>query len=543
MSNGSNASWTEIERLHVLRGYSILDTPPEPVFDEIVALAADVCATPIALVSLVDELRQWFKAEFGLGKRETPRAVAVCAHAMMHPDIFVVPDLTLDERFADNPLVTGDENLRFYAGVQLVGRGGVPLGTLSVLDRCPRPEGLSERQGRMLRGLARQVMSELELRRANAEQRLELRRFQLLFEQAPLFLALCNGPSFEFEYANRAFLDLIAGEDVAGLAAADVLGAFLEEDLVARFEQVRDSATAFRGKDVPLRRKAQREGSGCRYVDMIIEPIMGADGRVAGLMCAGSDVTEEHEAKDQAARLRARIEHGRQLSAMSLMATTLAHELNQPLAAAGNYLSAVRYLLPSLAGEKLSKITDAAALADEQIARAGQIVRSARNLVASGLVKRETVRMSDLVERVRTLLETSGECPRLSVRADLSPPHLGVAGDRIQIEQVLLNLIRNAYQATRSSEGCEVVVHALGTEDDCIEVCVRDFGPGISDEAFATLFTAMSPSTSGGLGAGLSICATIVRAHGGRIWANNEPDGGASFHFTLAERDDLSDAA
>ncbi|WP_165356561.1 ATP-binding protein [Sphingosinicella sp. BN140058] len=543
MSKGSSASWTEVERLRILRDYSILDTPPEPVFDEIVALAAEVCDTPIALVSLVDELRQWFKAEYGLGQRETPRAVAVCAHAMLEPDTFIVPDLSRDTRFTDNPLVTGAENLRFYAGVQLIGRDGVPLGTLSVLDRCPRPEGLSPRQQRLLRGLARQVMSELELRRSLAEQRIQLQRFQLLFEQAPLFLALCEGPALQFGYANRAFHDLIGRETVFGHAAEEALRDLNDDDLLVHLRSVWDSGAPFRGRDLPLRRKKSSAGSSCRHVDMIVEPMVGANGRIVGLLCAGSDMTEEHQAKDQAARLRAQIEHGRQVSAMGLMATTIAHELNQPLAAAGNYLSAVRYLLPSLAGDKLAKVAEAAALADDQLARAGQIIRSARTLVTSGLVKRELVEFADLVARVRALLAASGECPGLSIRTELAPVRSTVCVDRIQIEQVLLNLIRNAYQANRSGSECLVMVTAHAVDADCVEVTVRDYGPGIPEEAFGMLFTTLHQSTSGGLGAGLSICATIVRAHGGRIWAVNEPDGGASFHFTLAQADDLSDAA
>jgi GAF domain-containing protein len=109
-------SWNEKQRLAALRSYRILDTPPEPEYDDVVRLAAQVCRTPVALITLVDEHRQWFKAEIGLGLRETPLEASICSTAILQPDLFVVRDTTRDERFHCNPLVTGGLKLRFYAG-------------------------------------------------------------------------------------------------------------------------------------------------------------------------------------------------------------------------------------------------------------------------------------------------------------------------------------------------------------------------------------------------------------------------------------------
>jgi GAF domain-containing protein len=164
----------EAARLEALAGYRIMDTPTEPVFDDIVHLAADLCEAPIAVVNFIAEGRQWFKAEVGIGVRELPLDVSICRHAILQPGLFVVPDLTLDPRFADNPLVTAAGGLRFYAGALIESADGLPLGTVCVLDVKPRPEGLAERQGRLLKGLAQQVMSELELRRAIAERDAEI---------------------------------------------------------------------------------------------------------------------------------------------------------------------------------------------------------------------------------------------------------------------------------------------------------------------------------------------------------------------------------
>ena len=159
--------WNESNRLAALRSYRVLDTPPEPAFDDLVQLAAQCCQTPIALISLIDERRQWFKAEVGLGVRETPLDRSICLSAMLEPGLTVVPDLIEDHRFASNPLVTAEPRLRFYAGAVLRASDGVPLGALCVLDHVPRD--LTGEQASTLTLLARQVMSQFELRRAIAE--------------------------------------------------------------------------------------------------------------------------------------------------------------------------------------------------------------------------------------------------------------------------------------------------------------------------------------------------------------------------------------
>lgn len=153
----------EQARLAALRRYRILDTEPEQAFDDVALLASQICGTPMATLTLVDENRQWFKSELGIGVRETARSIAFCAHAIKQPDIMEVPDARDDERFKDNPMVVGAPHIRFYAGAPLITPDGHALGTLCVADTVPRR--LTADQRRALDALRRQAQAQLELRR------------------------------------------------------------------------------------------------------------------------------------------------------------------------------------------------------------------------------------------------------------------------------------------------------------------------------------------------------------------------------------------
>ena len=157
----------ETKRLKVLWQYDVLDTVPEEVFDDLTDLAARICEAPIALISLVDENRQWFKSKVGTTMGETARNDSFCSYAITQPGLFIVPDATRDPRFAKNPLVTSEPRIRFYAGAPLITPDGHALGTLCVLDKVPRK--LRPDQKEALRILAHHVVSQLELRRRSRE--------------------------------------------------------------------------------------------------------------------------------------------------------------------------------------------------------------------------------------------------------------------------------------------------------------------------------------------------------------------------------------
>src|SRR5438034_1374607 len=179
----------EVKRLKVLWQYDVLDTVPEEVFDDLTELAARICEAPIALITLVDEDRQWFKSKVGVTINETSRDISFCGHAIGQSELFIVADAIKDERFAHNPLVTSDPKIRFYAGAPLITPDGHALGTLCVIDKVPRE--LRPDQKSALRVLARHVMTQLELRRrshelAHAHKERERIQHDLLKAQAEL---------------------------------------------------------------------------------------------------------------------------------------------------------------------------------------------------------------------------------------------------------------------------------------------------------------------------------------------------------------------
>lgn len=155
----------EHERQKALTGYGVLDSPNELQFDAIVKDAARILGTPIALISFVDEHRQWFKAKVGLEPTQTPRSISFCTHAIHGSEVMVVQDATMDDRFAANPLVTGDLGIRFYAGAPLKTDDGKRIGTLCVIDTKPHPQDLPQKDRAALESLARRTMHALELRR------------------------------------------------------------------------------------------------------------------------------------------------------------------------------------------------------------------------------------------------------------------------------------------------------------------------------------------------------------------------------------------
>ncbi|HZZ33790.1 MAG TPA: PAS domain S-box protein, partial [Phenylobacterium sp.] len=244
------------------------------------------------------------------------------------------------------------------------------------------------------------------------------------------------------------------------------------------------------------------------------------------------DLTERQEAERRFQDVQSELAHVSRLSAMGEMASALAHELNQPLSATANYIQGSLRLL---AEEPIDKavVKDALTIAGEQMFRAGDIIRRLRDFVSKGETERQIENLPQLLEEAGALAMVGAKDRGVRLRFDIAPGVEAVLVDKVQIQQVVLNLMRNGVEAMADSPRRDLVVAARPAPDDMVVVSVSDSGPGLSPEVARQLFQPFVTTKKHGMGVGLSISRTIVEAHGGRIWAEGEPGQGATFQFSL----------
>ena len=250
------------------------------------------------------------------------------------------------------------------------------------------------------------------------------------------------------------------------------------------------------------------------------------------------DLTEHQQTQARLQELQSELVHVSRLSAMGEMASALAHELNQPLAAISNYMKGSRRLLAGSSDPNTPKVESALDRAAEQALRAGQIIRRLRDFVARGESEKRVESLSKLIEEAGALGLAGAREQNVQLRFSLDPGADLVLADRVQIQQVLVNLFRNALEAMAQSQRRELVVTNTPAADDMIEVEVSDTGSGFQDDVIPNLFQTFFTTKDTGMGVGLSISRSIIEAHGGRMWAESNASGGATFRFTLPAADE-----
>jgi PAS domain S-box-containing protein len=297
----------EKERLEALRRYRIMDTPEQRELNDVVELAATICDAPIALISLIDADRQWFKAKVGITENEIPRNTAFCAHAILQQDLFTIPDALADERFADNPLVTGEPKIRFYAGAPLITADGYGLGTLCVIDRVPRK--LSAQQEQALRVLSVQVIAQMELERAQSDlehaTQLTNKTTEALrtSEELQDRLIACSQDCIKvldldgrLQFMNAGGMRVLEVCDFDSVANSDWVDFWKGQDREAAEAAVRTARGGGIGRFTGFFATVINHKP--MWFDVVVSPILDSQGRPEKLLALSRDVTERRNTEN-----------------------------------------------------------------------------------------------------------------------------------------------------------------------------------------------------------------------------------------------------
>jgi PAS domain S-box-containing protein len=536
--------------LEALRATELLDTPPEELFDELVQLTAHICETPISLVSLVEDRRQWFKARVGLEATETPIEMSFCAHAIQQDGLFIVEDTAQEPKFAENALVLGSPFIRFYAGYPLRVLSGEAIGTLCVIDDKPRQ--LTPLQCRAIKVLARQVMAQIQLRKARLDEEAAARQ-----ESAAAAQALAR--------ANEKFRLMVEGAhdhalltiDPAGIVTSWNRGAqrllgYREEEILGRsfscFFTPEDLASGLQER---LMAKARRDGraedegwriraDGSRFWAAVSKSALYDDAaQVYEFTVLMHDRTEQR-------KIATAVEETRQerIRLQEKLLSHVSHELRTPLSAiyffASNLADGILGDLLPEQREHLQVVIENANQLTEMVNDLLDISRADAHKLS---VELQYTKPAGLVSTVLSTclknatdkdirLSVSSSSPRLE---DLPP----VWADPARVRQILTNLIDNAIKFTPAHGSVSVRAEMDPDEEGFLRVSVTDTGIGINPAHREIVFERLAQvgdeyhSSRAGLGLGLFIARELVMQHGGRIWVESELGKGSTFSFTL----------
>jgi signal transduction histidine kinase len=535
----------EAARLAALHESAVLDTTAEPIYDDLTALAAQICGTPIALISLVDADRQWFKSRVGLEVPKTPRELAFCAHAILAPtDLFEVEDASRDPRFAGNPLVTGAPDIRFYAGSPVLSEEGLPLGTLCVIDRAPRQ--LTDSQRTALRAVGRLASELLRDRRRDVrlaqlqqelEQRIRERTAELAartaaLERSSIAVRAARVAPFSWQLSSDALEASPLISELHGLPPREA-----PRRMAECLAQVHPDDRA--AVDTGFARARALKGPFCLDYRTV-----SGNGRVRWVRSSGViqredgeeaigamfDVTLEVEVQ-QAIEQRTR-ELERANTELDDFTYVASHDLKEPLRGIHNY---ARFLAEDYA-DKLDVGGQHMLAALGQ--QAGRMQRLIDDLLHIARLGREPMRRLEtdldlLLDEVMDSLAFSVAEKKVAIHRE----PLGWAQcDRVRVGEVLRNLLTNAIKYNDKPE--PTISIGRREQGGVTGYFVRDNGIGIDPAFHARVFAPFKrlhnrDAYGGGSGVGLAIVKRIVEAHEGELTLDSSPGQGSIFTFTL----------
>lgn len=512
----------EADRLTALSSLNLLDTVSESEFDALALIASQICGTSIALISLVDQSRQWFKSRIGLEANETPREISFCAHAILQDDIFLVPDATLDDRFANNPLVTDGPKIRFYGGAPVRDPiSHLPIGTLCVIDQVPKV--LNPSQILALQALSTQITKLLELRIKIAD--LEKLNQNLIFLKTT-FDNIAEGVVLQ-DSQGAIVKHNPAALRVLGVSADQLIG---RTSMDPQWRAVRENGSAFPGEDHPamLALKCgmiqsnvimgiQTKLKETRWISITATPlIVPPEPRPSHVVTTFIDVSEQR-------RTQRGLLHAAKMTSLGEMAGGIAHEINTPL---GVILGTAEHLKTVVAKNgREDKETAKLLIAriestTERIAKIITGLRAfSRNAEADPKLP---VDLHELVDQVLNLCREKLKDHGVSVRVDNASTVL-LECREVQISQIILNLVINAFHAVRILE--EKWIHiSVAIIEDFVQISVTDSGrglaPDVADKIMQPFFT--TKDVGEGTGLGLSIALGLTKSHGGKLYYDDQ---------------------